>query len=102
MTRAEYNHQRQELISRRRSLRLRVCQSRKEDRAALQAKFDALPETPPKLDNLYGYELLADDGAYEGFTMLHEEAKTLAAENGWSIHNRKAFDTNHLDKITEL
>ncbi len=67
-----------------------------EYQATLQTKFDALPETPPKLPDVYGFEMTDSEGTYMGFTFDEAEAVELAEIHNLTIKrritNRKTSD----------
>ena len=91
MTRGEYDKIRRDLISARRSLIMSVRQSghkSKTYQAELQTKLDDLPETPPRLPEVYGFEMIDTEGTYAGFTFDKTEALELAEIHNLTIKRR--------------
>ena len=93
MKRGEYNSNRQKIISRKRSLTMSALQLG--DKEAL-AEAKAII-TPPKLPDVYGYQIFNAGGDFEGFTLDEEEAYDAAAQLQGTVKKHKAIATSHLE-----
>ena len=99
MTRDEYNKARRKIISARKGLKMAVLSNghkSKDYQAELQARFDALPETPPKLPDVFGFEITDAEGGYAGFTRNESDARQFAADCKGTIKRRIAQNVGHL------